>query len=279
MSLHVPATRAPRVSILVFTVTMALAQLGCMATVSYSHPVAPARLVAVSPGVWVVYDYPEAIFYSNTPTGGGTAGPGTRRATPMTAGWWSTWCRSLRPSARCSAPRGMCTTAWKHSRGPCPAPTCGAPTWCSRRRSARTTTAEGAARQRPRHGGTMGAVEHRRHEPSRTTTAVARAVPPTSLAVTHAGARASRRRRPRSWTVRRPRRVTADGETTEGAVAESGPGTQRRCASAARSSTGCARCARRPCSAPARCARVSAGHMEAARAGPRLAPTSPKLTH
>jgi hypothetical protein len=65
MSLHVPATRSPRVSILVFTVTMALAQLGCMATVSYSHPVAPTRLVAVSPGVWVVYDYPEAIFYSD----------------------------------------------------------------------------------------------------------------------------------------------------------------------------------------------------------------------
>lgn len=65
MSLHVPAPRLPRLSILFFTVTMALAQVGCMATVSYSHPVAPARLVTVSPGVLVVYDYPEAIFYSD----------------------------------------------------------------------------------------------------------------------------------------------------------------------------------------------------------------------
>lgn len=112
--------------------------------------------------------------------------------------------------------------------------------WCSRPRNERTKTAEVAARQRPRHGGTMGAVEHRRRAPSRTTTAVARAVPPTSPAVTHAGAVGIATTTttevvdgPTTTTT-----VTADGPTTtEGAVAESsalgrqhGPRVRKRCA-------------------------------------------------
>jgi hypothetical protein len=189
MSLHVPATRAPRVSILVFTVTMALAQLGCMATVSYSHPVAPARLVAVSPGVWVVYDYPEAIFYSNS------------------AYWWwnsGAWYTSRYADdgwvvvnvVSVPAPLRQVQRPQRYVHYRVEAQSRPVPRAHVRRtyvvqpapQRARTTTAEGAARQRPRHGGTMGAVEHRRREPSHTTTAVAGGVvPPTNLAVMRAG--------------------------------------------------------------------------------------------
>lgn len=50
---------------LLLAAMLAFFQLGCVATVAYSAPVAPTRLVVVSPGVWVVYDYPEAIFYTD----------------------------------------------------------------------------------------------------------------------------------------------------------------------------------------------------------------------
>src|SRR5690606_20551247 len=65
MSIHAPHERLPRLPILYFSATLALAQLGCMGSAQYTATVAPTTLVAVSPGVWVVYDYPEPVFYSN----------------------------------------------------------------------------------------------------------------------------------------------------------------------------------------------------------------------
>jgi hypothetical protein len=40
-------------------------QAGCTARVSYAASTPPASLVAVGPGVWVVYDYHQPVFFSN----------------------------------------------------------------------------------------------------------------------------------------------------------------------------------------------------------------------